>query len=181
MRKHLQTLFLFSVLSFLFTVSSVAQVTTASISGKVVYEDEPVIGATVVAIHEPSGTRYGTVTNIDGRYTLPNMRAGGPYKVDISYGGYQPIAFTNISLNLGDNYALNASLKESSELLEEVVVIGSSNSNMKSDRAGAITSITREGIEAIPTISRSMNDIMRMSPQSSTTTNGFAVGGGNYR
>ncbi|SEG18134.1 TonB-dependent receptor [Parabacteroides chinchillae] len=181
MRKHLQTLFLFSVLSFLFTVSSVAQVTTASISGKVVYEDEPVIGATVVAIHEPSGTRYGTVTNIDGRYTLPNMRAGGPYKVDISYVGYQPIAFTNISLNLGDNYALNASLKESSELLEEVVVIGSSNSNMKSDRAGAITSITREGIEAIPTISRSMNDIMRMSPQSSTTTNGFAVGGGNYR
>ena len=181
MRKHLQALFLLTVLSFLFTIPAVAQVTTASISGKVVYEDEPVIGATIVAIHEPSGTRYGTVTNVDGRYNLPNMRAGGPYKVDISYIGYQPMSYTNIALNLGDNYVLNVSLKESSELLEEVVVIGSNNSNMKSDRAGAITSINREGIEAIPTISRSMNDIMRLSPQSSTTTNGFAVGGGNYR
>jgi len=82
---------------------------------------------------------------------------------------------------LGENYVLNVSLKESSELLDEIVVTASKESNMKSDRAGAVTNLTSAKIASIPTVSRSMNDIMRLSPQSNTTSNGFAAGGGNYR
>ena len=53
----------FLVLVMLFiTVTMSAQVTTATMSGKVTAQDEPIIGATIVAVHEPSGTRYGTVT-----------------------------------------------------------------------------------------------------------------------
>ena len=76
---------------------------------------------------------------------------------------------------------MNVSLKESSELLDEVVVTASKNSNMKSDRAGAITNIGEEQMAMLPAINRSMNDVMRLTPQGANTGNGFAVGGGNYR
>ena len=69
MSRHLQTLFLLAVLSFLFVIPTQAQVTTASMSGTVMFQDEPVIGATVLAVHEPSGTNYGTITNVDGRFS----------------------------------------------------------------------------------------------------------------
>ena len=172
----------FLVLVMLFiAVTMSAQVTTATMSGKVTAQDEPIIGATVVAVHEPSGTRYGTVTNVSGQFNLQGMRTGGPYKVEISYVGYQTAIYKGINLLLGENYVLNVSLKESSELLDEVVVTASKESNMKSDRAGAVTNLTSAKIASIPTVSRSMNDIMRLSPQSNTTSNGFAAGGGNYR
>ena len=62
-----------------------AQVTTASMAGKVTdASNEPIIGATVQAVHQPSGSRYGTVTNVDGRYSIQGMRTGGPYRVEIS-------------------------------------------------------------------------------------------------
>ena len=172
----------FLVLVMLFSaVTMSAQVTTATMSGKVTAQDEPIIGATVVAVHEPSGTRYGTVTNVSGQFNLQGMRTGGPYKVEISYVGYQTAIYKGINLSLGENYVLNVSLKESSELLDEIVVTASKESNMKSDRAGAVTNLTSAKIASIPTVSRSMNDIMRLSPQSNTTSNGFAAGGGNYR
>ena len=67
------------VVMLLITATMSAQVTTASMSGKVTAQDEPIIGATIVAIHEPSGTRYGTVTNVSGQFNLQGMRTGGPY------------------------------------------------------------------------------------------------------
>ena len=169
------------VVMLLITATMSAQVTTASMSGKVTAQDEPIIGATIVAIHEPSGTRYGTVTNVSGQFNLQGMRTGGPYKVEITYVGYQSAIYKGIQLSLGENYVLNVSLKESSELLDEVVVTASKNSNMKSDRAGAITNIGEEQMAMLPAINRSMNDVMRLTPQGANTGNGFAVGGGNYR
>ena len=160
-----------------------AQVTTSSMSGKLVdTNNEVIIGATVQAIHEPSGTHYGAITNFDGRYSIQGMRAGGPYKVEISYIGYQTLIFKDINLQLGDNYVLDAQLKQSSELLDEVVVTAYKSSNMKSDRAGAVTNIGSERMSLVPTVSRSLNDVMRLTPQGANTTgSGFAVGGGNYR
>lgn len=170
-----------AIITLLYAVGAGAQVTTATMSGKVTAQDEPIIGATIVAIHEPSSTRYGTVTNISGQFNLQGMRTGGPYKVEITYVGYQSAIYKGINLSLGDNYVLNVTLKESSELLDEIVVTASKNSNMKSDRAGAITNIGEEQMASLPAINRSMNDIMRLTPQGSNTGNGFAVGGGNYR
>ena len=84
MQKKLH--FLLALMLF-FTTSIMAQVTTSSINGKVVVGNENVIGATVTAVHVPSGTTYNAVTNVDGRYTIQGMRVGGPYKVTISYIG----------------------------------------------------------------------------------------------
>ncbi|HEX2922044.1 MAG TPA: TonB-dependent receptor [Bacteroidales bacterium] len=156
--------------------------TTSSMSGQILDgKGEPLPGATVMAIHVPSGSVYGAYANEKGQFSIQGMRPGGPYKVTVSFIGYSAVSYTDITLSLGENYILNADLKEGVAELGEVVVSATSMKNMKSDRAGAITSVNRELITATPTVSRSMNDVMRLSPQSSTTSNGYAVGGGNYR
>lgn len=109
MQKRLQLLL--ALLVFVVT-SAMAQITTSGISGKISSNDETVIGATVTATHQPSGTVYRAVTNVDGRYTIQGMRPGGPYKVSISYIGYKDKVFNNVSLNLGESQNLSCSLQE---------------------------------------------------------------------
>ena len=112
--------FILSTIMVIVAMTAKAQVTTASLSGKVTDPTkEAIIGATVQAIHEPSGTRYGAITNIDGRYTIQGMRAGGPYSVEVSYIGYQTMMFKDVTLQLGEVYNLNVQMQESSELLDE--------------------------------------------------------------
>ena len=172
----------FAVVMLVIAATVNAQVTTSSMSGKVVDQsNEAIIGATIQAIHEPSGTHYGAITNVDGRYSIQGMRAGGPYKVEVSYVGYQSVVYKSINLQLGENYVLDANLKESTELLDEVVITASKSSNMKSDRAGAVTNVDAARMSEVPTVSRSMNDIMRLTPQGANIGSGFSVGGGNYR
>lgn len=131
MLKRMRSFLVAAMLMVIATVS--AQVTTSSMSGKVTAQDEPIIGATVVAIHEPSGTRYGTVTNISGQFNLQGMRTGGPYKVEVSYVGYQTAIYKGVNLSLGEVYTLNVVLKESSELLDEVIVNSTENSREDGD------------------------------------------------
>ncbi|MDR1720387.1 MAG: TonB-dependent receptor [Dysgonamonadaceae bacterium] len=160
---------------------SFGQVTTASMSGRVTDGAEALAGASIVAIHEESGTKYAALTNVDGLFFIQGMKTGGPYRIEVSYIGYKTMQYKDVSLSLGENYRINVQLKEDVSMLGEVVVVGFENSNMRTDRAGAITSVGKMEIMSTPTISRSMNDIMRLSPQSNTTSNGYAVGGGNFR
>lgn len=180
MRMKKLLLLVFSTVAF---CVAQAQVTTSSISGNVTDgKGAPLVGATVIATHVPSGTQYGAVADVKGNYRLYNVRPGGPYTISFSMVGYQPVEKTGIQLALAENNVTDAYLNEDTIGLEAVVVSADGkNSSMNSDRAGSVTSISREAIGVTPTVSRSMNDIMRLSPQSSSTTNGYAVGGGNYR
>mgnify|MGYP000815983432 FL=1 len=145
-----------------------AQVTTSAISGKVTDEqNETVIGATIVAVHEPSGTQYGAITNVDGRYTIQGMRTGGPYKLTVSYVGYQSAAFTGIMLELGNTYTQNVKLHPSSELLDEVVVVADAKT-----KSGAATNFSANAIENTPTVDRNIYDIVKNSPLAMTSKNG---------
>lgn len=154
-----------------------AQVTTSSMSGRVTDVDGAVIGATVVATHVPSGTTYGTVTNMDGRYNFSGMRVGGPYTVEISYIGYGTDIAENITLSLGENYVHNVVMEEETVALGEVVVTGDRMGAINSQRMGAAINIGNREINLMPTVSRSINDITRLTPQA----NGNQIGGGNYR
>ena len=99
MVKRMRSFFAVVMLVIAATVN--AQVTTSSMSGKVVDQsNEAIIGATIQAIHEPSGTHYGAITNVDGRYSIQGMRAGGPYKVEVSYVGYQSVVYKSILCRL---------------------------------------------------------------------------------
>ncbi len=178
MQKRLHLLI--ALLAFMVS-TAMAQITTSSMSGKVTANGEDVIGATIKAVHQPSGTVYRAVTNMDGRYSIQGMRPGGPYVLEVSYVGYKTKSEKNVSLALGENTVLNENLSEDSEMLQEVVVSASRNNNMRTDRAGATTSINADQIEAVPTVSRSMNDLLKLTPQGANVGSGFSVGGGNYR
>ena len=120
-----------------------SQVTTSNMSGRVTDAEGTVIGATVVATHEPSGTTYGTVTNRDGRYNLPGMRVGGPYTVEITYIGYGKNTTSGITLKLGESYVHNVELTEESVTLNEVVV-SALRTKFTTEKTGATTNISNE-------------------------------------
>ena len=170
-----------TVALMLMSVTAVAQVTTSGINGLVMASGEEVIGATITAKHIPSGAVYRGVTNISGRYAIDGMRAGGPYEVEVSYIGYQTQKFTDLQLSLGQNAVLDVTLLENSEVLQEVVVVSAGRSNMRTDRAGSVTSVNAGEMAVVPTVGRSLNDIMKLTPTGANTGNGFAVGGGNFR
>ena len=178
MQKRLHLLV--ALLAFMVT-TAMAQITTSSVSGKITANGEDVIGATIKAVHQPSGTVYRAVTNIDGRYSIQGMRPGGPYVLEVTYVGYKNKQVKGISLSLGQNTVLNETLSEDAAQLEDVVIVADRNNNMRTDRAGATTSINAAQIEAVPTVSRSMNDLLKLTPQGANVGSGFSVGGGNYR
>lgn len=156
-----------------------AQVTTSSMNGRVTDEKgEPVVGAAVVATHEPSGTVYGAIVNQNGQYTINGMRAGGPYKVEVSSVGYNTLLFKDVTLQLAETYNLSATLKESTEFLEQVVVIGTAKSKFSNERTGAATNIDNSQIASLPTVSRSITDVTRLSPYGG---NGMSFAGADGR
>lgn len=150
----------------LFHHSAVAQgVTTSSLSGKVSdTKGESLPGATVVATHTPSGTVYGTITGADGRYFIPSMRVGGPYDVTVSFVGFKESSYKEIYLRLGTATNLNTVLSEKTLELGEIVVSAEKNAIFSSDRKGASVSFNLEKITSIPTIGRTVNDILAYNP-----------------
>lgn len=162
---------------FMISTSVNAQVTTSGMSGKVTSGVEPIIGATVVAVHTPSGTTYGTTTNSEGRYSLNGMRVGGPYTVVITYIGYGKSTINNITLSLGENYPLNVILSEEVSTLNEVLVTAT-RTKFTNEKTGAATNITSSQITSLPTVSRSITDITRLSPYGG---NGMSFGGTDGR
>ena len=152
------------------TVTMVAQVTTAGISGIVTAGGEEAIGATVTAKHVPSGAVYRAVTNIDGQYTMTGMRAGGPYEVEITYIGFQTQQFTGVQLQLGQNSVISANLTEGGELLAEVTIVGSKNNTMRSDRSGAVTNLNADAMSVVPSVARSVTDLAKLTPQSASSS-----------
>ena len=159
---------------------TMGQVTTSAINGRVVDDKgEPLAFAIVMATHEPSGSVYGTTTSENGTYVLTGLRVGGPYTVSISFLGYTPVNYTDVDLKLGESFVLNGVLKESATELEAVVIsAGLGNPIMNSDRTGAQTNISRRDINNLPTISRSITDLARLTPQAQG--NSFAGRDGRY-
>ena len=166
------------MLSFASAGSLYAQATTASITGKVVDADgNALIGATVVAIHQESGTQYGTTTRGEGRYTLPNLRVGGPYRVQASYIGYETVSFDKIFLQLSQKLNVDFELKETGVVIDEIEVVANSDGILNNERTGAATNISNEVIQKLPSISRSAKDYYRLTPSS----DGNSFGGRNNK
>lgn len=165
--------------AFLFSSQSLAQgVTTAAISGTITDANgEALPGATVLAVHTPSGTQYGTATRPDGRYNFPAVRVGGPYTITVTFVGYQEQKQEGINLALGQGYTADFKLSDEATQLSEVEIIGSANPLLNSERTGAGTNISQETINSLPTLSRSISDFTRLTPQSS----GNSFGGQDNR
>ena len=163
----------------LMIVPAYAQVTTASFAGTVVDENgEPLIGAAVVAVHAPSGTQYYAVTNENGRYAIQGMRTGGPYEVTYSLIGCQTIVVPDIILSLAETYQQDVVLKTATELLNEAIVVASASSKLVTERTGAATNINNAQIVNLPSVSRAITDVTRLSPYGG---NGMSFAGADGR
>ena len=159
-------------------ISLNAQITTSSMTGVITDDNnEPLIGAVVKAVHTPSGTEYNAVTNLDGRFNIQGMRTGGPYTTTVSYIGYKTKVMTEITLPLGETYNLPVTMQNDANQLEEVVVVGS-GSKFSGEKTGATTNISNVQITSLPTVTRSITDVTRLSPYGG---NGMSFAGADGR
>ncbi len=162
-----KTLFLW-LITLSATISGFSQVTTANMAGYVNdSNNQPLTGANVVALHTPTGSKYGAVTNEDGKFTILNMRVGGPYTIKVSYVGYQDAATEGIMLDLGKTEQVSIVLTSNDNQLKEVVVTGTSSGVFSGNKTGAVTSVGKRELTQLPTISRSAADFTRLDPSSS--------------
>lgn len=177
MKKFLPLLALLMALPFIMK----AQVTTSSLSGYVrSTEGTPLQGSSVEALHVPTGTVYRTVSRKDGRYDIVNMVPGGPYKVTVTFVGYSPFSQEGLTLPLGETVRYDASLQSSATELSTVVVSGTLRIPPARRKTGASTNISQEQLNSIPTLSRSLADFTKLTPQANTTT-GTSFGGMSNR
>lgn len=182
MRKFKQ--FLLATVLTLFSTAAFAQgVTTAAINGQVTEANgSPLPGASIVAVHTPSGTTYGVATDYDGYYRISNMRTGGPYTITISYVGFEEFKNESYYLDLGETKRISISLSEDANTLEEVVITGQSNSIFDSGKTGAETKVSQRQVNTLPSISRNIADFARLTPQAKITGDDvISIAGQNNR
>ncbi len=157
---------------------SFAQETSGSISGLV--KDAlgvPIPGATILAIHTPSGTRYSTLSSSKGRYILPGLKIGGPYQVKVTYIGLKPEIREDIQVNLGGSITLSFVMTDNTTKLSEVLVkVSKQNPHVNSYGSGS--NFSRQTIQNTPTANHSIQDITRLTPQGSKDN---SFGGSNFR
>ena len=170
--KTLTRLVLSLVTVCTFAAAAAAQVTTGSLSGKVQNEkNEGVSGASIIAIHLPSGTTYETASRADGRFVILNMRVGGPYSVTAAFTGTGAAAFApetqeNVEINLGVATDLTFNVKQVA-VTETVTVTATSDTVFSSARTGAATAVNRETLATLPTVRGLISDFTRLTPQTS--------------
>ncbi|HZH54992.1 MAG TPA: carboxypeptidase regulatory-like domain-containing protein [Sphingobacteriaceae bacterium] len=155
-----------------------AQVTTSSMSGLVSQSSgQAVSGATVKATHVPSGTSYSTSANAAGRYNIANMRVGGPYRLEVTYIGQDPVVYEDVFLQLGQPFVLNVEFGDNGLMLDEVAITARRNP-LNIDKTGTSTNISPGQINSLPSFSRSITDFTRLTPQANG--NSFAGRDGRY-
>ena len=159
-----------------------AQETTSGISGKVTNnKNEALGGATVSAIHVPTGSKYHALTQADGSFHLSNMRVGGPYKVEITYVGYGTKTFTDLTLQLGTPLDLSVTLEDASTTISEVTITGTKSRSalISPERMGPATNFSLQQLSLLPTTGRNVDDFTRLVPQaraSKSTVDGSTLG-----
>lgn len=176
MKKKLLTIIVVSLAVLWGSNTLMAQgLTTASVSGKILDEGgQGLPGVNVVAIHEPSGTKYGASSTSNGTFQIRNMKIGGPYSFESSFVGYENQRTENVYLKLGESFPLQIQMSTSlTELM--TIEITAESGVINSDRTGAQTSVNSEAIRNMPTIARSQQDLTRLTPQS----DGNSFGGRN--
>jgi len=150
-----------------------AQETTSEIQGLVSDGKAGLAGVTIVATHQPTGTKYTTSSRTDGRYNLPNLKIGGPYSIHVTSIGFKAEHQDDITLLLGQSHKANFILKETSTTLKEVVVTSGQSKVFNSSRNGSQEIINRQLIERIPNVNRSWKDLVKLVP----SQNNLSFGG----
>jgi len=138
--------------------------TTGTLTGLVQDAQGGVLpGVTVTAVHTPTGTSYEGITQGDGRFSLLNVRAGGPYQLTAALSGFRNAVVGDLSVRLGEATDIPVRLQLAT-VTETVLVTADVSPVFTGSKAGATESIETAVIETLPTINRSIQDIARTSP-----------------
>jgi hypothetical protein len=172
---------LFTTLAVFLSYIAVGQVTTSNLSGVVLSDKkEPLVGATVVATHVPTGTVYKTQSVSRGVFSISNVAAGGPYTVEVTYSGFAAQKQENIFLNLGETFRMEVDMNPNSVVLTEVVVSGTRQ--RQGAKGGVETNIGRDRLANLPAVGRQLTDFVRLTPQARVTYGGgISIAGQNNR
>lgn len=174
MNKALKRLGVALVAVLLTATAAAAQVTTGNIIGKIVDAQGGVLpGATIVATHTPTGSSYEAVAGADGGFQLLNVRVGGPYTVKITMAGFKDQEQKDLNVRLGEEANISVKL-ELANVATTVDVVASAMS-IDTTRAGAGSNISAAQKESLPTISRSLIDIVRVNPYFNALTTNNSV------
>lgn len=181
----LKRILFFFALTLMVSPLLFAQVTTSSLNGTVkggANGSEALVGATIVATHQPTGTKYYTTSKGGGSFTIQNMKPGGPYLIEITYVDHKAWSNGDVYLQLAESFILSAVLEKKDALTEVTVsATGRRLSVLNPNRTGNVTNINSRQISSLPSISRSLNDFTRLTPQYNSGSSGPSIGGGNYR
>jgi hypothetical protein len=148
-----------------------AQVTTGNISGGVTAQGDALPGVTIEATHVPTGTVYTAVSGANGRYLIPNVRVGGPYKVTASLEGFRPAEVTNVQVGLGTAAEVPITLQLAA-VSEAITVTAETDPIINPNRTGSETTVSEEQIETLPTVNRQIQDFARTNPYVNTSLTG---------
>ncbi len=170
--------FVIFLLSGVFINLSAQGVTTASMNGIITdMQGNPLPGANIILVHEPSGTQYGTSTGETGIYNLPNLKIGGPYKITVSYVGYKKQEDSGFSFDIGEKFRLDFQLSDESVSIGEITVSTTTDETLNSQRTGAATTINPNDISSLPTVKRSTRDLIKLDPRGDGN---YSFGGRNW-
>jgi hypothetical protein len=117
------------------------------------------------------------MSDVNGRYVIPAVRVGGPYKVSVTFIGFKDQSKDGVIANLGTAANVSFILADNNTTLDELVVRSEKSDIFSSGRTGAATTIGKEQINSMPTIGRTINDFTRLTPQAS----GKSFGGQDTR
>lgn len=185
MKQYLQNtnsfICFFLFLFFLISNQLSAQVTTSTLSGVVKDSKGQGLGSATVTVEYPeAGIRHILATKSDGRFTVPNLRVGGPYRVTVNHVSYKEVVSDNIFLELGLNNTIEFTMQDQATELKGVTVAGTAGARIfDTKRTGASTNINNRMIKNLPTISRSADDYLRLTPSASANYNGMSFAGRN--
>lgn len=173
-----------AIIALIVIPAAMAQVTTSGITGIVKSaKNEPLVGASILATHTPTGTKYTVISRAGGRYDLPNINAGGPYNIEVSYVGFEKITRNEIYLTLGETSRQDFELSDNAAQLSEVVVASTRRSSPQGAKGGAETTIGRDKMANLPTVGRNVSDFLRFVPQVKVNSvdGGVSIAGQNNR
>lgn len=142
------------------------QATTGALAGAVTSADDGAFlpGVTIEALHVPTGTRYSSVTGENGRFMIPNVKVGGPYKVTATLEGFQPAETGGVDVRLGATSEVPTFKIKMGAFEESIVVTAEADPIINPNRSGSTSAVGTEQIESLPTVNRSIQDFARTNP-----------------
>ena len=166
-------------------MSVIAQETASAIAGTVVDSNgAPVSDASVVIKHIPTGATKTLTTNSQGNYQARGLRVGGPYTVSISKDGFGTVNEQDLFIKLGELRDIDATIVSEAISLDSIQVVGVAQSDVfNADSMGSSVSIDRDTLENMPTVSRNIQDFLKLDSRINILDfgDGISVSGVNNR